>query len=80
MAILSSSDSTGRLRGKIGGMVYSLQPDGTTTVREVGQQRAPSTEGEKKGQQRMKLARPYVHWVLSEPVLSALWPWRSAWG
>ena len=50
-------------------MVYALQPDGTTTVRSVGVETAPSTEREQKGQHRMKLAHPYVHEVLSDPVL-----------
>jgi hypothetical protein len=55
MATVNSSNPKGHLRGKVGGMVYALQPDGTVTVRSVGLQTAPSTEAEQKGQHRMKL-------------------------
>src|SRR5579871_5229883 len=69
MATIKSSDPSGPLRGKVEGLVYSLQPNGTTTVRSVGEQTAPSTDGEKKGQQRMKLAHAYVEGVLADPEL-----------
>ena len=73
MATIHRSGSTGPLRGKVGGMVYSLQANGVTTVRSVGEQTGPSTPGEKKGQSRMKLAHPYVRSVLNDPKLRAVY-------
>ena len=67
MGTINPSNPNGPLRGKVGGMIYSLQPDGTITVRSVGEQTAPSTEGEQKGQHRMKLGHDYVHGVLADP-------------
>jgi hypothetical protein len=69
MATVNPSGPHGQLRGKVGGMVYALQPDGTITVRSLGQQTAESTEGEQKGQHRMQLGHRYVHGVLGDPAL-----------
>jgi hypothetical protein len=69
MATVNPSGPHGHLRGKVGGMVYALQPDGTITVRSLGEQTAESTEGEQKGQHRMQLGHDYVHGVLGDPAL-----------
>lgn len=68
MATVNPSDPNRPLRGKLNSLVYALQPNGTVTVRGVGVQTAPSTEAERKGQYRMKLAHDYVHAVLSDPM------------
>lgn len=73
MATVNPSDPNGRLRGKLGGLVFAHQPNGTVTVRSVGVQTAKSTEPEAKGQRRMKLAHPYVRGVLSEPTLKSVY-------
>jgi hypothetical protein len=73
MATINRSGPTGPLRGKIGGMIYSLQPNGVTTVRSLGEQSAPSTPGEKKGQSRMKRAHAYVRAVLNDTELRAVY-------
>jgi hypothetical protein len=73
MATIKPAGTTGQFRGKIGGLVYSLQPNGITTVRSVGKQTASSTPGEKKGQQRLKLGHAYVHAVLEDPELWAVY-------
>ena len=69
MATINRASISGQLHGKVGGLVYSLQRDGTTTVRSVGEETAPSTPGEKKGQRRMQLAHAYVRSVLDDPEL-----------
>ncbi|MFO1500430.1 MAG: hypothetical protein U1G07_18955 [Verrucomicrobiota bacterium] len=71
MGTVNFSNPNGPLRGKVGGLIYALQPNGTVTVRAVGAQRAPSTEREKKGQGRMKLGHDYVHGVLGDPASRA---------
>jgi hypothetical protein len=73
MATLTRSGSTGQLRGKLGGWVYSLQPDGTTVVRSAWQKKAASRPGEKKGQRRMKLGHAYVRLVLDNAELWAVY-------
>jgi hypothetical protein len=73
MATINRCGTTGQLRGKVGGLVYSLRANGTTCVRSVGEQRARSTRGEKKGQRRMKLGQAYVRSVLSDPELRAIY-------
>lgn len=69
MATINRSSINGQLRGKVGGLVYAFQRDGTTTVRSVSEETAPSTPGEKKGQRRMQLAHAYVRSVLDDPEL-----------
>ena len=69
MATLSPSAGLQALRGKVGGLIFSEQVNGTVTVRGVGKQKAPSTPGEKKGQNRMKLAQPFIRWILGSPDL-----------
>jgi hypothetical protein len=54
-------------------MVFSLQPDGTVTVRGAGEQTAPSTKREQKGQHRLKLGHAYLHAVLNDPVLKSVY-------
>ena len=71
------SHPSNRLRGKVGGLVYSLQPNGTTTVREAGQESGPSTEGEKKGQRRMKLAHVCLHWARVEGSTAKVWVYTA---
>jgi hypothetical protein len=73
MATIKSSGNPSQLRGKVAGFVYSLQPNGTTAVRSVGEHRATSKPGEKKGQRRMKLGHPYVRSVLNDPELWAVY-------
>jgi hypothetical protein len=73
MATIRPSGATGQFRGKVGGLIYSLQPDGTTTVRSVGEQTAPSTQGEQKGQRRMKLGHAYVRAALDDPELRSVY-------
>jgi hypothetical protein len=89
MATVKPTDAISTPRGKVGGLIYSHQRNGTMTVRGVGTQRAPSTPGEKKGQDRFKLGHGYVCWALSDPGLRAAyteeackgglrpstWPW-----
>jgi hypothetical protein len=69
MAIANSAAASGNLRGKIGGMVFCLQPNGKTVVRGQGHDPKPSTPAKKKGQHRMKLAHSYVSFVLGDPAL-----------
>jgi hypothetical protein len=64
MGIIRSSSIPGQLHGKVGGLVYSAQPNGTTNVRSLGEHTAGSKPGEKKGQRRMKLGQAYVRAVL----------------
>lgn len=73
MAFANPSGPAGQLRGKVGNMVFALQSDGRVTVRGVGTQTAPSTDGEQKGQRRMKLGHAYVHAVLSNPALKSVY-------
>jgi hypothetical protein len=71
MAKVNSSPASGNLRGKIGGIVFAQRPDGSTIARGAGEERKPSTVGEKKGQKRMKLAQGYVRSVLADAQLRA---------
>jgi hypothetical protein len=73
MAIIKPSSLTGQLRGKLGGVVYALQPNGSTTARSVGDRKHRPTSGEKKGQRRMKLGQPYVRSVLDDTALWAVY-------
>ena len=65
------STPTAAFRGKLGGMVFSQQPDGTTTVRSAWQKAGRSTPGEKKSQHRMTLGNLYVRGVLKDPAAVA---------
>lgn len=60
-------------RGKVGGIVYAQQPNGTITARSVGVRTAKQTEQERKGQHRMKLGHDFVRGVLGDPVLKAVY-------
>jgi hypothetical protein len=71
MATVDPSNPKGHLRGKLGGIVYAQQPDGTITARSIGVRTAEQTPEEQKGQNRMKLAHPYVHGILGDPALAA---------
>jgi hypothetical protein len=69
MAKVNKSQSGGEFRGKVGRYIYSLQPDGTTTVRGVGTYTKPRTAGQERGQDRLRLGNDYVHAVMSNPEL-----------
>jgi hypothetical protein len=71
MAIVDPSGPNGHLRGKVGGIIYSKQPDGRTTARSVGVSSAEDTAGEKRGQSRMKLGNAYMHGILADPSVRA---------
>jgi hypothetical protein len=71
MATINPSNPKSALRGKLGGLVYAQQPNGTITVRSLGVQTVPSTEGEKRGQRRMRLGHGYVHAVLADPTVES---------
>jgi hypothetical protein len=73
MGTLDPSDPNRRIRGKVSGLVYSLQPNGIINVRSAGVQTAPSTKDEQKGQRRMKLGHAYVHGILSDPNLKSIY-------
>ena len=66
MAKAITLDSRTALHGKIGGFVYSRQRDGTLTVRAAWKQKAPQTSGEKRCQNRLKLAIPFMRSVLRD--------------
>ena len=77
MAIIRSSDPRACFRGKLGGFVFAQQPNGTVIARSVGVRTAKPTEGERKGQGRMKLGHAYVHGVLGDPALRAPYSIRN---
>lgn len=78
MAIVDPSSPNAHLRGKIGGIVYSRQPDGTLVARSVGVRKKPPSKGERKGQLRMQLGHPYVRSVLGDAELSAIYATEAA--
>jgi hypothetical protein len=78
MAIVDPSDRRSHLRGKLGGIVYAQQPNGTVVARSVGVRTARQSEAERKGQRRLKLAHAYIHAVLANPVLKAVYAAEAA--
>lgn len=69
MATLNALDPNRCLRGKVGGLVYSVQPSGATVVRTPGVRRVPFTAAEKRAQCRLKLGHAYVSQVMADPAL-----------
>ena len=65
-----------QLRGKIGGLILSHQPNGAVTVRSVGEVKPPPTPAQIARQNRLRPGHAYVSYLLSQPALRE--PYKDA--